>query len=599
MTTTGTYEHILETMHDGVLALSDTGTVILYNKAAAGILGIAPDQVMGKLLMEIPFAEDSRNDEFTQVVLSAVYNKGENLRTGTPYVRPDGTELYLDVASAYRAPDESCDFCGVILVFTDITELRAQYDKERDLTARLTEAYRDLEGEAATIRVKMGRSRLVRRLGLAVVALMLLAGGYYFYAQHFAGGGVSDMGDVGGMSFAEEVRVRPVTLKVSLTGSFEPLDIVNVVSPFNGRVTHKDFAFGQQVAKGDFLLQLDTAELEVKLREAESAYIKAKQEYDTVKDWERSMEVSNAKRAFVKAKKSLDDSREKLQVSQDLLDRGIIPEEEHQSQKTSFENLEMDYTSSQEQLQSVLDKGSPDNVLIAEMAMKNALYNFDSIKDKLAGARILAPVDGLVIHPKGEGKSQAKAVEVGTGFQEGDILLAVANTEGLTVSTKADEVDMVKLRIGQSVSITGDAFPDMVLSGTVASISSQATSEGGLSRGATFEVKIRVDGLTPGQRERIKLGMQATMEVAVYENPSAIVVPLDAVSSQGGKHFVTLETPEGPQPREVEVGMTTLSAVEIKQGLSEGDRIIVDAFGAPVGGFDQDPGGGLGPIGGF
>ncbi len=309
-TLAGTYEHILETMHDGVLALSDSGQVILFNSAASDILGLAPDDVLGKVLMEIPFAEDEKNDEFTQAVLSAVYQKGENLRIGTPYIRPDGKELYLDVATAYREQDDD-QFNGVVMVFTDITELRTQYEKEKDLTAQLSEAYRDLEGEAASLHTKVSRSKLSRRLGLAVAVVVLLAVAAYFFQRYVPLGASPDGGDMS-MAFIQEVEPRPVSMKVSLTGNFDPLAIVNIVSPFTGRVLEKNFAFGQEVEKGAVLLELDTSELMVKLRDAESAFIKARQEFDTVSHWDKSLEVSSAKRTFVKAKKSLDTARNKV-----------------------------------------------------------------------------------------------------------------------------------------------------------------------------------------------------------------------------------------------------------------------------------------------
>ena len=574
-----TYAHILETMHDGVLALSDCGEVMLFNKAASGILGIRPEDALGRPLMEILNAEDARNDEFSQAVLSAVFRKGENLRLGAPYVRPDGKELYLDVATSYRLQDDG-GFNGVVMVFTDITELRLQYDKEKELTAQLSEAYRDLEGETASMHVKMHRSKLSRRLGLGIVAVVLLAAGVFLF-QRFSplgGNGRNEATSLPG--FTLDVESRPVTMKVSLTGRFDPLSIVNVVSPFNGRVLEKRFSFGRNVAKGDLLLELDTSELMVKLREAESAYIKAQQEFESVDSWDKGLEVSNARRVFVKAKKSLDTAREKMEAGKDLLERGIIPQDEYDSLLTSYENLELDFSSAQEQLGAVLDKGSDENVLMARMAMKNARFNYESLKEKIALARVTAPVAGLIIRPSSDANGKAKAVEVGTSFSEGDILLAVGNTEGFTVTTKADEVDMVKLRTGQPVAITGEAFQGMVFPGVIKSISSQAESSSSSvqQRSANFEVVVQVDELTPVQRERIKLGMMATMEVTVYDNPSAIVAPLEAVHIRDGRHYVTVVTGQGPEEREVVVGMTTLDAVEIRDGLEPGEQVLVVPF---------------------
>jgi hypothetical protein len=70
--------------------------------------------------------------------------------------------------------------------------------------------------------------------------------------------------------------------------------------------------------------------------------------------------------------------------------------------------------------------------------------------------------------------------------------------------------------------------------------------------------------------------MTAILEVKVYENPLALLVPLTAVRRSGSKSFVSIRDQVSGQVKavEVETGMTTLNSVEIIKGLQAGDAVL-------------------------
>ncbi len=568
-----TYQHILETMNDGVMVLSDSGEITMFNKAASSILGLRVEDVLGKRLMEVFFSDDQANDEFTEAILNAVYDKESSIHVSAPFTRSDGKQLFLEISSSYLGEGSGAP-SGVVMVFKDNTELRTLYDEEKQLTARLSNAYLELEQNTAGLKDTARRKRATRRL-VMLFLLLLVLGAAGFFLRHHLPLSIPEEGEArpaGNTGTFVAVRPMDISMRVSLTGNFEPLEIVHIVSPFSGRILKKHASYGQQVKKGAPLLELDTSELQVKLREAETALIKAQQEYTKVANWEKNDEVSDARRNFVKAKKSLDTERTKLAAAKDLLERGIIPAEEYESQQLSTENQELDFKSADEKMQSVLEKGSEENVRIANMALENAKFKFDVLRNQIERHVIRATVDGLVLASKRTDSGENKSMEVGTSFNEGEIILSLGNMEGFTVRTKADEVDMIKLKVGQPVDITGDGFPDTVLKGRIASISSQASSDSGTDS-VTFDVVVLVGDLTETQRRRIRLGMMATMEVTIYENPEALVAPIDAVRNGDKGYYVMLRTPTGVESREVTIGMTTMDGVEIKSGLATGDQV--------------------------
>ena len=165
----------------------------------------------------------------------------------------------------------------------------------------------------------------------------------------------------------------------------------------------------------------------------------------------------------------------------------------------------------------------------------------------------------------------------GASVNQGDLLLTIGDLQGLTIVGRVDEVDVTRLRPGQAATIAGDAFPGIELRGTVVRVSSQAVPRGDGHGVPLFEVAAAVESLTEEQRRVLRLGMSATLEVVVYENDHALLVPIDAVEVDGNARRLLVRDRATGEVRLVEVrtGITTLSSVEIVDGIAAGDTIVL------------------------
>ena len=156
--------------------------------------------------------------------------------------------------------------------------------------------------------------------------------------------------------------------------------------------------------------------------------------------------------------------------------------------------------------------------------------------------------------------------------------MSIGDTDGYSATIGVDEVEVRKLQVGQAATITGEAFPGLSLSGSVASVSTQATVQQGGSRKATFEVRVAIPSPSAQAREAIRLGMSAAIEILLLDRPDALLVPVRAVENEGGQFFVRKVDPAGGQPARVPVttGLSTPDMVEIVEGVSPGDTIVVE-----------------------
>lgn len=576
------YKQVFETITDGTIILSDQGQIILFNTAAADILGISPELALGKSFAEVFLMCREENDEFCQVVMDSIYNPGKVQQKSVPYLQNDDTQVFLDIKASFLADQQNRDSKSVIIVFSDITELRRVLDEEKALTRRLAEAYQELEGKAEEQQTKIHKRKLIRRLALVLVLLLLLGAGFFTIRMQRGFGTLLSMEKEKPEAFtgsAIKVEPQPLSQYITLSGSIQPLEEMVITSPFNGVVLEKYVFYGMEVPQNAPLLRLDDQELMVKIRDAETTLIKAQQEYDKLKTWKDSDEVASARRTLVKAKNSLESQRRKLDVNHKLFEQGIIPEEEYDSVRESYESQKLDYNSAMESLDSAREKGDEKHLNISRLTLENARYKFEALKDKQGKCIIKAPVKGVVIRPKANNSPKRQNLEVGARFDEGSLLLAVGNLEGLSIKSKIDELDVLKVRIGQKATVIGEAFKGTELSGEVSQISSQAVADttGGA---AMFEITVSITDLTDETMENIRLGMIVKMRIKVYDNHAALLIPIIGVHAEPNGGYFVLCRRQGQESAgfdkcPITNGRTTSEAVEVLQGLSAGDSILI------------------------
>jgi hypothetical protein len=69
--------------------------------------------------------------------------------------------------------------------------------------------------------------------------------------------------------------------------------------------------------------------------------------------------------------------------------------------------------------------------------------------------------------------------------------------------------------------------------------------------------------------------MSTHLDIMVYDNPQALMLPIRAVQEEAGKRYVQLKTASGLVRTEVKTGYTTADSVEITQGLKAGDQLLL------------------------
>ena len=579
---------VLDHLLDGVMVVERGGAITVFNPAAARILGVSAGEVAGSTFTELFIAREGF-EELSEFILDAVAGAGAGRRQVVALHAGDAART-LSVATSYirAGGDGAGETMALIAVFSDITELRELRETELRMAkavatqhAELQTAYRQIEERNETLAATLKKVQVARVAAtVLVIGVFLGAGAYVWQPLDFFGGSsgpsVVSRADAG---VAEGFRLivvepRPLRETISLVGELAPWRTVSVTSPIESRVLAVHFQYGQEVEEGDLLVELDTAEVVRQHRQAQVAYIDALEAFETVSDWENGPEMAGARRAFVRARMALESQETRLQRTAFLLEQGLIPASQHEEAERQYQRQLLDVEAARQDLDAARARGGEEALDKAVLELSGAEDERRELAESLGTGRVHAPVSGAVLAPS---RSGANVLVAGRSVEEGEALLRIGDFSRMTAIAAVDEVDVVRIAVGQAVSVTGNAFPDLRMRGTVTHVSSQPLPK---TRGATrFEVEVTLDPLEADQRERLRAGMSSTLQVAVYSNDAALMVPIEAVDRSGPSHLVRLVNRETREVQEhaVQVGTTTLDSVEITAGLQPGDEIVVRA----------------------
>jgi PAS domain S-box-containing protein len=570
------YRSVLDNMADGVLTVGPDGRIGMVNPAAAAILGVDMDDLRGSSLLEaLPDADET--DDFV-AALMAPLDEGAPESSGAVAYRRGGDIRQIAVHStAYRLEHGPArGKPAIIAAFSDVTEREQMRVALGEQHAKLQKAYLTMEESSARLGVFAKRVQLVRFAATGFVFLLFAAVGTYMWIPR--GGLTLGFAPAQSASSDSSITITPqvVSSRIAVVGAIDAGSAVTVVGPFDGLVAERLFRYGGTVERGAPILRLNTGDLEVRIRDARGTFIRARQKSDELRNWMTGVEVSRAKRTVNSTQLDIGDLQTKTRQTKMLLDRGIVSAEEYKGQVQQLRSLGLQLQAAQQDLATTIERGSPENVSLAGDELANAQTKVTELETDLSKATVLAPVSGVVLQPPESGGKRGDTIEVGSRVSRGQTVVVIGDLETYSVKANVDEIDVAKVRVGQPVRVTGDAFDGMVLTGKITSVAAQASGDNSARTGLpTFPVTVQITGVTPEQRAKIYIGMSANLSIIAYENEEAVVVPLNALHDADGKRTVNVRTGATVHAVPVTLGLSTPDGVEIRSGLKPGDVVML------------------------
>ena len=171
-----------------------------------------------------------------------------------------------------------------------------------------------------------------------------------------------------------------------------------------------------------------------------------------------------------------------------------------------------------------------------------------------------SPVSGIV--------TEKKALQ-GMRFMPGEMLYQVTDLSSVWVLADVFEQDIGLVRSGSRASVKINAYPDKVFEGRITYVYPTLKAE-------TRTVPVRVELVNPGQL--LKPAMFTQVEVQVGAKAPVLTVPDSAVIDSGTRKLVLVQLQEGRfEPREVKLGARSENHVQVREGVREGEQVVVAA----------------------
>jgi RND family efflux transporter MFP subunit len=200
----------------------------------------------------------------------------------------------------------------------------------------------------------------------------------------------------------------------------------------------------------------------------------------------------------------------------------------------------------------------------------------DRIRKMLDHVEIFAPEDGIVVYEQARFWDPASRIQLGGLVTYQQPVFQLPDLESMQVKVKIHESKVKKVKPGHKAEIRMEAFPGLVLHGTVEKVATLADPDNWRSGGAKeFETIVKINDLP--KNYGLKPGFTAEVSIEVNRLPQVLTVPVQAVAQRKGKHYAYVSTPSGVERREVTVGENNEKFVEVRAGLEEGDAVYLDA----------------------
>jgi len=284
-----------------------------------------------------------------------------------------------------------------------------------------------------------------------------------------------------------KVSKMPLVATVSCNGRVRARIKVDISSQVMGQIVTLAVREGDQVKKGDLLLQIDKAQYDANAQAQQAALdaLFAQRESDRAtreqarRDYERESKNFEAK---------------------------ITSEQALQKAKLAFDGAEAQERATERRI---------------EQARQTLLAN----KDSLRKTTLLTPIDGVVTARPVE---QGENAIIGTMNNPGTVLLTVSDMSVVEGEMEVDETDIPHVKIGQKAVLTFDAYPDKKFDGVVTEIGGSPITKSALgtdSSAVNFKVKVQVTS----PPANIRPGFSVSGKIETDRRESALAIPIPAL----------------------------------------------------------------------
>ncbi len=371
------------------------------------------------------------------------------------------------------------------------------------------------ETKSEGLKMPTGKKGKRRKRWIVVGAIILVLGvGAFIVGKSRAGG------SAGGPPSVKVAR-GTIVEKALAVGTIEPENQVSIKSRVSGVVKKLFVDVGSYVHAGEPLLE--------------------------VKPDPTPVELADAKRQLELAQVGFDNVRKEKDRQSLLHQRSLISDQDFENTQKAYRESELRVKIARERLE----------------LMQSGAVTIDNTKIE---SIIYAPIDGYVL---------TRAVEVGdpvtplTSYQEGTVLMKMANMSSLVFKGTVDEIDVGKLREGMPAELRIGALPGYTIQGKLSKIWLQAEKK---ENASVFPIEISISNT---KEVTLRAGYSANAEIIIRKKSDILYIPERVVEFRNDSAFVKIPLADNKsEDRSIKTGLSDAINIEVVSGLKEGEKVL-------------------------
>ncbi len=349
------------------------------------------------------------------------------------------------------------------------------------------------------------------------------------------------------VAIARTNSIRPVREYI---GTTQPVQTVALRSQVEGQLLQLTVDVGDRVSKGQLLAQLDDSLLQAEVGKAQAELAALNSEVVRAEG-----EVQAALAEVESAKVRLEQAKTDADRLQKLYEEGAIALQEVELARTEYRTAQYSLSSAQSQVNV---RRSAVEAVKGRVIAQQALIQQEQAR--LSYTRLHSPITGYVLQ---------RVTQTGNLVQPGGEILRLGDFTQVKVVVPVSELDLAKIRLGQSVRVRLDAFPRDSLVGRVNNISPAADPT---SRQVPIEV------ILANPQQKISSGLLARVSFGQSSGQSVVIPETALQGTTGGRSTVFVVTGDRENAtvteRIVRLGERVDGQVEVLGGLRPGERYV-------------------------
>jgi HlyD family secretion protein len=319
------------------------------------------------------------------------------------------------------------------------------------------------------------------------------------------------------------------------------------VKVIRGNIIDKALAVGTVEPENEISVKSKVSGVVKRIFADAGSFVKAGDPLLEVKPDPTPLELADAKRQVQLKEVEMENLTKESVRKESMLKKQLISTKEYEDFQRSFQEAQLQLKIAKERL-ALLESG--------KVTIENT--QIESI--------IKAPINGFVLR---------KMVEVGdpvtplTSYQEGTVLMKMANMEKLIFKGTVDEIDVGKLKEGMGAELKVGALPNDKIVGTLSKISLKAEKK---DNATVFPIEISIPKTSNAV---LRAGYSANANVIIQKKDSVLIIPERVVTFRNDSSLVKLPMGLGKEEeRLIKTGLSDAINIEVLEGLKEGEEVF-------------------------